>query len=103
LYKGGIKLKVDFLIPTRRTCIPEQNKRLLNLLILSLSQHIILLPVQNNNIQFIGAVINIKDKELISLLIIISPAILVENILILVVLESETFEVNVLHDFPRFV
>ncbi len=59
--------------------------------------------MQDNNIQFIGAVINIKDKELISLLIIISPAILVENILIFIVMESETFEVDVLHDFPRFV
>jgi hypothetical protein len=59
--------------------------------------------VQDYDVELILSVINIQHKELIGLLVIIGPAILVENVLLLVVFESELLEVDVLHDLPGLV
>ena len=59
--------------------------------------------MQDNNVELILAFVNIKDKELIGFLIVICPAVLVQDIFVFVIFESEFLEVYVLHDFPSFI
>ncbi len=59
--------------------------------------------MQNHNVKFKLSIIDIQYEEFVCFFIVISPAILIENVLRLVIIQSEVLETNVLFKLPCLV